>query len=81
MPPPMPAGAALAFFSSGISLITRLGGEHQAGDRRGVLQGGADDLGRVDDAGLDMFDELLGLGVEALVLLLGLDLLTMTAPS
>ena len=30
-----------------------------------VLQGGAHDLGRVDDAGLDHVDILFGLGVEA----------------
>ena len=44
-----------------------LGGEQQRGDRGRVLQRGADDLGRVDDAGLDQVLVLVGLGVEALV--------------
>ena len=43
-----------------------LGGEEQRGDRRGVLQRGAGDLRRVDDARGDEVDVLAGRGVEAL---------------
>src|SRR6267378_3614216 len=42
----------------------RVGGEHQAGYRRGVLQRGASDLRRVDHAHLHQVAELLGLRVE-----------------
>jgi hypothetical protein len=42
-----------------------LGGEEQRGDRRGVLQRGARDLRRVDDAGRDEVDVLAGRGVQA----------------
>ena len=38
----------------------RLGGEDHAGDRRRVLHRRAGDLGRVDDAGLDHVDVLVG---------------------
>src|SRR5579871_1990552 len=41
------------------------GGQHQRGDRAGVLQRGARYLGRVDDAGLDQVFELAGLRVVA----------------
>src|SRR6266545_5041424 len=41
-----------------------LGGEEQARDRRRVLQRGAGDLGRVDDAGLDHVHVLTGGRVE-----------------
>ena len=51
----------------------RLGGDQQTGDRGRVLQRGAHDLRRVDDAGLDHVDILLGLGVEAVGLRLVLD--------
>src|SRR5882762_8233991 len=47
----------------------RVGGEHQAGYGRGVLQRGASDLGRVDHAHLHQIAELLGLRVEAEVTL------------
>src|SRR5690349_14464937 len=49
-----------------------LGREEQARDGRGVLQRGAGDLGRVDDAGRDQILELPRLGVEAEVLVLRL---------
>src|SRR6187549_3494311 len=52
-----------------------LGGEQERGNRRGVLQGGADDLGRVDDAGLHQILVALRLRVEALVALHLFDLL------
>src|SRR5208282_6674373 len=41
------------------------GGEHQAGDRSGILQSEARDLGRVDYARLDQVAELLGFRVVA----------------
>src|SRR5882762_11516910 len=44
-----------------------LGGEQQRGDGRRVLLGRADDLGRVDDAGLDQVLVLLRESVESLV--------------
>src|SRR2546422_996154 len=47
----------------------RVGGEHQTGYGRGVLQRGASDLGRVDHAHLHQVAELLGLCVEAEVTL------------
>jgi len=47
-----------------------LGGEQQGRDGGRVLQGGAGDLGRVDDAGLDHVDPLHLGGVETDVLLL-----------
>src|SRR6267378_7557758 len=47
----------------------RVGGEHQAGYGRGVLQRGTSDLGRVDHAHLHQVAELLGLRVEAEVAL------------
>src|SRR5436190_2838976 len=43
----------------------RLGGEHQARDRRRVLDRGAHDLGRIDHAGLDQIGVLELGGVEA----------------
>src|ERR1700733_3040706 len=43
----------------------RFGGDEEAGHGGGVLQRGAHDLGRVDDAGLDHVDILFRLGVEA----------------
>src|SRR4051812_2709830 len=46
-----------------------LGRQEQGGDGGGVLQGGAGDLDRVDDAGLDQVAVLAGGGVEALALL------------
>src|SRR5262249_24843310 len=51
----------------------RLGGEHEARDRRGVLEGGADDLARVDDAGLDEILILEARGIEAEAGVAGLD--------
>jgi hypothetical protein len=42
-----------------------LGGEEEAGDAGGVLEGAAGDLGGVDDAGGDEVDVLAGGGVEA----------------
>src|SRR6266571_1339579 len=43
----------------------RLRGQHQTRDAGRVLQGGAGDLGRVDDAGLEHVDPLAGVGIEA----------------
>src|SRR6266446_3948133 len=48
------------------------GGEHQAGDGRGVLQREASDLGRVDDASLYEVNVFTGVRVEAEVFVLGL---------
>src|SRR5690606_3650963 len=47
----------------------RRGGQHQAGDRRGILQRGAGDLGRVDHAELDQVAVLAVAGVVAEVAL------------
>src|SRR4029079_8891974 len=47
----------------------RLGRDHQAGDRRGVLQRGTRDLGRIEDAHLDHVAVLAGLRVVAVVAL------------
>src|SRR2546428_8274151 len=44
-----------------------LGGQEQSRDGRGVLQGGACHLGRIDDAGRDQILILVGLGVVAVV--------------
>ena len=53
----------------------RFGRQQQRRDRRGVLQRAANDLRRIDDAGLDQILVDLGRGVEALVgVLLFLDL-------
>src|SRR5579862_4668606 len=46
------------------------GGEHQAGNGRGVLESEAGDLGRVDYARLDHVAELVCVGVEAEVVVL-----------
>ena len=54
----------------------RLGGEHEARDRRGVLQGRADDLDGVDDASGDEVFVLAGRGVETEVAGSFLDLLS-----
>ena len=51
----------------------RFGGDEQARDAGGVLERGADDLGRVDHAGLDQILVDLGLGVEAHGLVLAVD--------
>src|SRR6267143_953244 len=48
------------------------GGEHEAGDGRGVLQREASDLGRVNDASLDEANVFTGVRVEAEVIILGL---------
>ena len=69
MPPPWPPGIGASFFSSGISRDERFGREQQRRDRRGVLQRRADDLRRVDDAGLDQVLVGVGQRVEALVVL------------
>jgi hypothetical protein len=42
-----------------------LGGDHETGDRRSVLQRDPHDLRRIDDAGVRYVDILLGLGVES----------------
>ena len=66
--PPMPPAAAGGRHRAGLLGLLgdhRLGGDQQAGDRGGVLQRGAHDLGRVDDAGLHQVLVLAGLRVEA----------------
>ena len=45
----------------------RLGGDDQSRDRRGVLEGRADDLGRIDNAELDQVAILAGLRIIAVV--------------
>ena len=62
MPPPGMAGGAILLRRLGDH---RFGGDHEAGDRSCVLQGDPHDLRRVDDAGVQHVDILLGLGVEA----------------
>ncbi len=47
------------------------GGEHQARDGRGVLQRQTGNLGWVDDAGLNQVNVFAGVGVEAVVFVLG----------
>src|SRR5262245_51218130 len=42
-----------------------IGRQHQACDARGILQRGANDQGRIDDAGLDEVLVFAGGGVEA----------------
>src|SRR5437870_2965707 len=49
------------------------GGQQQAGDAGAILQGGSRDLHGVNDAGLAKIDELLGIGVVAVVLVLLLE--------
>ena len=46
----------------------RLGGDEERSDRGGVLQGGAHDLGGVDDALLEQVDILFRLRVESVAL-------------
>src|ERR1700690_753059 len=48
----------------------RFGGEHQAGNRRGVLQREAGHLGWIDDASLHQVPELTAVRVEAEVVVL-----------
>ena len=55
-----------------LGIDRRFGGDQQAGDRGRVLQCGANDLGRVDYAGVDKVFIDLGLGVEAHILVLAL---------
>ena len=43
----------------------RLGGDDQTRDRRGVLEGRTDDLGRIDNAELDQVAVLAGLRIVA----------------
>src|SRR5687768_2842714 len=62
----MAAAALLLFHQLGHH---RIGGEHQTGYGGSVLQRGARDLGRVDDALRDQIAVLLGLRVEAVVAL------------
>src|SRR4029077_19584161 len=72
------AGATWAARSSSRLLVVflQLGhqsfrGEHQAGDRRGVLESKAGDLGRVNDPSLHHIAVLASVGVEAEVFILG----------
>ena len=60
--PPPPVGRRLVFRKLA---DRRFGGDQQAGDRGRVLEGGADDLGRVDHAGRNQVLVGVGLGVEA----------------
>ena len=53
---------------SGISVIHGLGGEHHGGHGRGILQRGARDLDRVDDAAFEHGAEFAQLGVVAVVI-------------
>ena len=74
MPPPAGHTAACASALLVVFLDVghqSFGGEHQAGDRRGVLQSETGDLGWIDYAGLDQVAELAGIGVEAEVVVLG----------
>ncbi len=61
-PPPPPPFAVVVLRTLGDH---RLGGEHQGGDGGRVLQRGARDLGRVDDAGREQVLVGAGRGVEA----------------
>ena len=60
------AAAALFVFLGGFG-DEGVAGEQQRGDAGGVLQGGAGDLGGVDDAGFDQVFVLVGRGVVAFV--------------
>src|SRR5664279_3857468 len=51
----------------------RLGCDEQTRDRRGVLEGRADDLGRIDNAELDQVTILPGLRIVAVVIVLGFE--------
>jgi len=66
------AAAAAAHGSLGLGEVGdgALGGEEEGRDRGGVLESGARDLGRVDDAGLDHVHPLHLGGIEADALLL-----------
>ena len=64
---PGPAAAFLSFL--GASAIRASLVSSRVGDAGGVLQGGAGDLGRVDDAGLDQVFVDVGRGVVAVVAL------------
>src|SRR5712691_3986758 len=51
-----------------------LGGQHQAGNRRSVLERETGDLGWINHARLDQVGKLPGLGVEAEVFILGIEI-------
>src|SRR5450631_3931833 len=51
----------------------RLGGDDQTRDRRGVLEGRADDLGWIDDAELNQIAILPGLRIVAVVIVFGFE--------
>ena len=51
----------------------RLGGDDQTRDRRGVLKGCTDDLGRIDDSELEQVAKLAGLRIIAVVIFLGFE--------
>ena len=55
---------------AGMSAIIASAVISKRGDRAGVLQRGAHDLGGIDDAGLDHVDIGFGLGIEALIAVL-----------
>lgn len=64
MPPP-PGGMPIGASFLGCSATIALGGDEEAGNRRGILKSGADDLGWVDDARRHHVLVLFGLSVEA----------------
>ena len=61
----MLVAVALPLVVGGLVRHERLGGQHERRDGRGVLQSGARDLRRVDDALGDHVDVVAGRGVEA----------------
>ena len=74
IPPMSPPAAAGAAGGSGRSATEALGGQHHLSDGCCVLQSGAGDLGRVNDAGGDhILDVDFILSVKAVVGLVGRD--------
>src|SRR5579871_114701 len=69
----MAAGARRSFLLFRNLRDQGFGGEHEAGNRSGILQRGADDLRRVEHAGLDQILVLVGERVVAEVRLLGVE--------
>ena len=62
---PMPASVAGSLADSGNSVIVASVSSRTLADRDRILERDADDLGRIDDAGLDQIDVLVGGRVEA----------------
>src|SRR5580704_14391802 len=69
------AAAGGSFLLFGNLRYQGFGGQHQAGDGAGVLQGGADDFRRIQNACFDQVFVLVGEGVVAEVGLLGVEYL------